>query len=473
MTVPVDIPPTMQINAWNPEGDNRGALAPIGRFAARRQVMSEQLRRFKRVLAPPVPVPLEDWRHPEVGWGLVLPDDDSIPVQARARGDDAPEPLRRLLAARPGSPVLRWSPHLQQLALRRYYDDGTAQDLLIATPTYGVARGCIPHYLLIYAAPSAIPWSVQYALNLALCVGRLDLAVEEGLGNYVDALLRDWAGAKSDVHAPVIWSTDHGSDDITWLMARAIANPLMEKYRADPDLAQVAHLKAAQASGVNLLTELTARRPGLVVTTSHGMTGPLSDAAALTAQLGLLVDADHQPVPLAQMKEWAPEGALWYAHACCAAGSDEASRYVDLLDVSGGAGRIVRDVAAHAGARIAPLPRMLLGQPAPLRAFVGHVEPTFDWTLRQPESGQVTTRALVDALYTQLYNQAVRTPVGWALRELYRQSGAFYGAWQEARGAVDRDEAGARERSLYRQLVAMDLQTLVVLGDPTVALPPL
>jgi hypothetical protein len=435
--------------------------------------MLEQLRRFKRTLAPPVPVPLEDWRHPEVGWGLVLPDDDNVPGPAKARGEDAPEPLRRLLAARKDAPVLRWSPQLQQLALRRYHEDGTAQDLLIATPTYGVGRGCIPHYLLLYAKPSVIPWAVQYALNLSLCVGRLDLTPAEGLDNYIQALLSDWAGANADVHVPLVWSTDHGNDDITWLMARAIANPLVEKYRADADLAQVVHLKAAQASGVNLLTELTGRRPGVVVTTSHGMTGPLSDPAALNAQLGLLVDAGLQSVPLAQLREWSPNGAIWYAHACCAAGSDAASRYVDLLDIGGGAGRIVHDVAIHAGACIAPLPSMLLGQPMPLRAFVGHVEPTFDWTLRQPESGQVTTRALLDALYNQLYSQTVRMPIGWALRELYRQSGAFYGAWQEARNAVDQDETGARERSLYRQLVAMDLQTLVILGDPTVALAPL
>jgi hypothetical protein len=45
---------------------------------------------------------------------------------------------------------------------------------------------------------------------------------------------------------------------------------------------------------------------------------------------------------------------------------------------------MLKNIAATAGARISPLPRALLGAEKPLRAFVGHVEPTFDWTLRDP-----------------------------------------------------------------------------------------
>ncbi|WGG48509.1 hypothetical protein [Rugamonas sp. DEMB1] len=59
--------------------------------------------------------------------GLLLPDDDALEPAAKARADDAPAPIRRLLAARPGSPVLRWSAKLANYYLRRYYADGTAQ----------------------------------------------------------------------------------------------------------------------------------------------------------------------------------------------------------------------------------------------------------------------------------------------------------------------------------------------------------
>jgi hypothetical protein len=50
---------------------------------------------------------LRDYCHPDVGWGLILPDDPRIPKEARGRADDAPEPIRALLAARPHAKVLR------------------------------------------------------------------------------------------------------------------------------------------------------------------------------------------------------------------------------------------------------------------------------------------------------------------------------------------------------------------------------
>jgi hypothetical protein len=357
--------------------------------------------------------------------------------------------------------------------LRRYYEDGPPEDLLTAAPRYGVARGCIPRYLLLYGTPATIPWAVQYALNLALCVGRLDLEPEEGLGNYVDALIDDWRGAASDSHAPLVWSVDHGQPDITWLMARTVADPLAARFMADAQLAASMQLKGRDATWANLITALSERRPGMIVTTSHGMTGPLDNSAAFAAQLGLPVDVNRQAVPLAAFKEWRPDGAIWYAHACCAAGSDRDTRFADLIEPGSGIRRILDGIALGAGARVSPLPRVLLGASTPLRAFVGHVEPTFDWTLRMPDSGQVLTNALWTALYNNLYRQAKRTPVSWALRDVFKESATLYGQWQRAVKDYNKEVPGARDLALFRQLAAMDLQTLVVLGDPTVALPSL
>lgn len=469
----IPVPTTVQINAWSPNSANTGPLMLQTTLGLQRHFIKEQLRPNAFELGPPEAPDPEDWRHPEVGWGLVLPDNPKLADDVKARGEDAPEPLRRLLAARGGAPVLRWSPTQTTLMLRRYYVDGPPEDLLAAAPTYGIGRSCIPRYLLLYGTPTAIPWVVQYALNLSLCVGRLDLTPEEGLGNYIDALLADWGSAHSDPSAPLVWSVDHGEADITWLMARAIADPLVERFKGDTELTKYLQLKDRDATGQNLLTALVERKPGLVITTSHGMTGPLGDGPALAAQLGLPVDASQQAVPLADFKKWQPDGAIWYAHACCAAGSDHTTRYIDLVPAGSGIRRILEGVAQGAGARVAPLPRALLGASAPLRAFIGHVEPTFDWTLRQPTTGQMLTCALKTALYKNLYQKKVRTPVAWALREVFKQSGALYGAWQDAMDADNKEVAGARDLALFRNLAARDLQTLVILGDPTVALRPL
>jgi hypothetical protein len=128
-------------------------------------------------------------------------------------------------------------------------------------------------------------------------------------------------------------------------------------------------------------------------------------------------------------------------------------------------------VALAAGSTVAPLPKALLGAPRPLRAFVGHVEPTFDWTLRDPNNKQVVTHILQSALYDNLYQQGMRTPIGYALKDVYKEAGAFYGAWQDAVRQINDNVTGMRDWALYRQLVAMDRQTMVILGDPTVAMP--
>lgn len=59
------------------------------------------------------------------------------------------------------------------------------------------------------------------------------------------------------------------------------------------------------------------------------------------------------------------------------------------------------------------------------------------------------------------------------MREVFTEAGAFYGAWQEAIAGINQNLPGMRGWALYRQLVAMDRRTLVILGDPTVSLPPL
>lgn len=462
----IERPVEVRINAWTV--DVAPAQELPGRTTwAQRQNLAGGTQQW---LAPGAPADPRDWRHPEVGWGLVLPDDDALTPAAKARADDAPL-LRPLLDERAGAPVLRWRPELRQGYLRRYYEDGSTQDLSAQAPSPGTAKGRIPQYLLIAASPRKIPWAVQYALNMSTFVGRIDFSDDAGLKNYVSALVNDWQGQAAQPHAPVVWRVDHGEPDITWLMARAVAGKLWDKFQQDSDLDERTLLKDGDATSAALAAALVAKTPALVVTTSHGMTGPLDNADMLKSQLGAPVDVGHQPLRLAQLAAWKPSGAIWYAHACCSAGADAPSRYQGLLPGDGLVGGMLNAVAAGAGAMVAPLPQALLGAEQPLRAFVGHVEPTFDWTLRDPLTRQVLTSVLTDALYTQLYQQDRPTPIGYALRNVYKEAGAFYGAWQDAVRDIDRDIPGMRDWALYRQLVALDRQTLVILGDPTVALP--
>lgn len=462
MNLPIERPAALRVNAWD------GAATPVQDLpAATPWALTSKASRAAQWLAPPETDP-RNWRDPDVGWGLVLPDNDTLDDAAKARGEDAPDPLKKLLADR-GGPVLRYRPELRVGHLRRHYPDQPPHDLSVQAPNPGTAPGRVPQYLLIYAPPDVIPWRVQYALNMSCCVGRLDLE-GDALANYVDALLHGFGAA--DARAPLVWSVDFGKPDITWLMARVVADKLADAFAKDADLTGRARIGEADATAAKLLAALHDRKPGLVITSSHGQTGPLADPTALKSRLGGMVDIDHGVIDVSALAGWAPEGAIWYAHACCSAGSDQQTRYAGLLPADGAVGALLAGIASAAGAMIAPLPRALLGAPKPLRAFVGHVEPTFDWTLRAPQTGQVLTHTLVNALWNQLYRPGPRTPVGLALARIYQEAGSFLSAWQTAKENVDAAVPQAKDWALYYQLVALDRQTLVILGDPTVTLAP-
>ncbi|MBZ9694913.1 hypothetical protein [Mesorhizobium sp. CO1-1-9] len=463
MNEPIERPLLLRANAWDGTKPLSQQLPPQSKWELRANAF-----RAAQWLAPPE-LDEREWRNPDVGWGLVVPENDALGAIEKARGDDLPEPLRTLLVDRPGSPVLRFRTDLGVGYLRRYYEDGTVQDLSAQGLTPGTGKGRIPRYLLIYASPARIPWAVQYALNMSCCVGRLDLDGDD-LANYVAALIHGFE--EVNAAAPLIWSVDHGAPDITWLMARAIGRKLYESYASDKDLNKRIWLRDADATLGQLTSAIEEHKPALIVTTSHGLTGPLNDPPSLRATLGSLVDVDHMPLTSNAPGLNAAAGAIWYSHACCSAGSDAETRYSGLLPVGGDVATMLTGVAAAAGATIAPLPRALLGRKRPIRAFVGHVEPTFDWTLRDPQNGQVVTHALITCLWNEIYRSGVRTPIGLALSRIYREAGSFLGGWRTAMENVNKAVPHARDWALYCQLVAMDRQALVILGDPTVALPP-
>jgi hypothetical protein len=381
---------------------------------------------------------------------------------------DAPECVRTLLKQRGDAPVFRYVSTLPPGVLRRYAADGSPSD-----PGVGGARGlapnALPKFLLIIGSPAEIPWSVQYRLQLDACVGRLDLP-PAGLEHYINALLADWNGADVQRTTPVVWSVDHGPQDITRLMRRTISEQLAKKFKADNEFSMSGGVLADDTStGAALLDALAARKPAFIATSSHGMTGPLDDSAAMLAALGVPVDRDHTLLPLSNVAgDAAAHGAIWYAHACCSAGCDATSKFDGVADATSTLGRTLTALT-QLGARTAPLPTQLLGAATPLRAFIGHVEPTFDWTLRDSRNRQVTTANIIDAFYGQL-QRASRPPIGLAMQVYYRAVGGLWRDVDNARKGVDAFTAGAVDELRRLKLVASDLESMVLLGDPTVTM---
>jgi hypothetical protein len=375
------------------------------------------------------------------------------------------------LRARDNAPVFRYAPtsahrftHLRNYTSRK--------DIAIdrRSPT-GVAPDALPQYLLLYASPAEIPWEFQYALNATCCAGRLDLK-GEALEHYLDALLNNWQASTPQINHAVVWAVDRGPGDITHLMRDAIAAKIFAALDGDEDLhGKVTFLdgRASETTSTQLIQKLAIERPALVVTTSHGQTGPVSDPNVMRAKLGLPIDQNGQPLdPDTLLASWQPDGAIWYAHACCSAGADSQTIFDGLVETGSAIDQVLKGVAAL-GATISPLPSALLGASSPLRAFVGHVEPTFDWTIRQPATGQHLTNNIVKALYNNLY---APKPVGLSFRDCYTPLGALSVEYDAAARAFNYGK-NTQPQMLYCRLAARDLQSMVILGDPTAVLPPL
>lgn len=461
-------PEHLLLDAW--AGGTTGVGGDVDEGAGRWSRRSP-LPRVDKHLFPGAPADPRDWKDPRVGWGLVLPDDEAVPATERGTAVDAPEPIRRLVAARAGAPVLRTRPD-RVGKLRRYAADGTFTDLEVAATEFGVEPGHLPRYLLLYGSPAAIPWDVQFLLNARFAVGRLDLA-GDALEHYVAALESDWAGSTADPFRSVVWATEFDSADISALMKRSIAKPVFDQLAADPTTAAGAvylgtkHEATAQA----LAGALAERVPGLIVTTSHGATGDATGGPTVDT-LGLPVDDAFVPVtPGVLLAGWQPNGAIWYAHACCSAGSSALTVFHGLFAPASSVGQLLASVAAL-GDQVAPLPRALLGHERPLRAFIGHVEPTFDWTMRERETGQILTGSIRQGLYDNLY-QPRPYPVGLAFEPFFAPIGALSVQQEQLRRRYAHEGGAEKDPELLAtQLAARDRMSMVILGDPTVVVHP-
>lgn len=415
--------------------------------------------------APPEHDPW-DWRAPQVGWGLLLPDADGFSVDDLVAAKDAPEPLQKLVEARGPAPVLRWRRDQPDILLRFYPGFAEPETIPIGGTPRGIGQGAIPSFLLLWGGPDRLPWRLQYALNLdpRIFAGRLPTMSDEALERYVTALLGEWDDPLAAHAQALVWATDHSSTDISALMRLVVAEPVLNAYAADGDITPQSWM-GADATAEQLAEALAAQSPDIVVSTSHGFTGPVG--APDRERLGWLVDADFRPTdPSALLAGWQPDGAIWYAHACCGAGSDSPSTFAGLFEKGSSLDDMLTEVAGL-GSLVAPLPIALLSATRPLRAFVGHVEPTYDWTIRDRPSQHALTADLVTALYNELM---LGRPVGWAMKAFHGRSGAEAAALDDARGDVLGGRADP-DAALAPRLRFLDRRSLVVLGDPAVALP--
>ncbi|WP_418276910.1 hypothetical protein ACNHYB_03060 [Isoptericola jiangsuensis] len=452
---------TLVADAWT------GAGEPAGEFARDLRPTTD-LVLGERTMRP-TPYDAWDWRSPKVGWALVAREPEGLSRQELVELVDLPGDVRRLVEAR-GGRVFRYRPGTTHADWTLTDYTNGMQPFTPAAPA-GAGADQLPMFLLIYGAPALVPWRIQFILNPVRYVGRLDL---EGaaLTRYVDALLGEWKDSAARWSSPVVWAVDHQVGEITTLMRDVVAQPIHDAFAGDHELRPTfLDGRSAPATIATLTAALAEHRPALVVSSSHGQTGPLGDLEAMRADLGKPVDHHHALLdPAALLEAWQPDGAVWFAQACCSAGADSPTAYEGL--VAGDLAATLRRVA-ELGALCAPLPRALLGADKPLRAFVGHVEPTFNWTLEFPPNRAQLTDSLRRSLYERLF---AGLPVGYSMEPHYDPIGSLLQAYRNAEKEYQVTFGDAArvplETTLYNRITAHDRASTVILGDPTVAIPP-
>lgn len=422
-----------------------------------------------------------DWRHPEIGWGLIVPEPEGYSHAELAAGDDLGEPLRELLRSRPDAPILRYRPRFSADLRNRFLRDWKhGEDVALEGSERGVAPGRLPYYLLIAASPEQIPWRLQTYLNGSSRVGRLDLDAV-GMERYVSALISDWneipprslkaseplESRRQAARRSVIWAVDHGGGDITSLMRQVLALEARAELDDYSDLSCRFLDGRRGEAGEDALRTALAREPvGLVLTSSHGYAEP--GDPHLKERLGLPVDEDFKPLDLAALvSETSPDGAVWLAQGCCTAGSSGESMFRGLFEPGSEMGSLWNGLETLGDIQ-APLPRALLGARRPARAFIGQVEPSFDWTLKHPRTLRGTAHPLVTAVTRRLFSGT--EPLGFSLMPWFERIAPLYMTWEQDLALLDLGEIEP-STLLYGRLAARDIQTTVLLGDPTVRLP--
>lgn len=459
---PIDPTASISIDGYT------GTEAVSGKFTNNVKPWALTKPTYGEKTARPGAIDEANWQHPEVGWGVILHEPEGLTPEQLATAADAPEPIQALVAAR-GGKVIRYrrGNTFSNWTLRDYAGGG---DLLTATSAEGMGPRQLPKYLLIYGSPKDVPWNIQHFLNPVRHVGRLDLEGDE-LANYVSALMNEWRDSTSSYTQPVVWAVDHMSGDITTLMRDTVAAPLRDALDDGEITPAFIDGSTSSATGAALLDALGANKPAFVITSSHGMTGPLDNLDAMAANLGVLVDQEHQRVtPESIVKSWEPDGAIWFAQACCSAGANNPTEYAGLFEAGTTLEQVLTGVSM-VGPMTSPLPRALLGAEKPLRAFIGHVEPTFNWTLSFPPNQQVLTSDLKKCLYQRL---CTGQPVGLAMSDYYPSIGTllltYLSERQNYESLVGAEAKPSLDMLVYSRVTAHDRASTVILGDPTVAM---
>jgi V8-like Glu-specific endopeptidase len=335
----------------------------------------------------------------------------------------------------------------------------------------------VPYFLLLVGDPQAIPFRVQYQLDVQYAVGRLWFDTLDEYRRYAHSVVAAETGKVQLPRRAAFFGVSSPDDRATGLSARSLVTPLAQALGGKPLPDQPAwDLRTAVGDGQATKAQLARLlggddTPALLFTASHGMAFPTGDTRQLPHQGALL--CQDWPGPLAWRKAIPPEH---YFAAEDVSGGARLAGLIAFHFACYGAGTPSRNEFAHiAGLEdfstpqpiVARLPRQLLAHPnGGALAVVGHVDRawgySFLWTNADPQ---------LQAFESALRHLMAGKPVGSAME-------AFNGRYAELSSDLDTEREDVKygktpddARLAETWTATNDARTYTVLGDPAVRLP--
>ena len=238
--------------------------------------------------------------------------------------------------------------------------------------------GAPPHHLLLLGGPERFPFAVVSWWSARRIVGVLDVA-DDPLGplswpavhRYARKVCDQAAGQHAISRRALVYA--FRSDGATRRSYEKLATPLLQ-YLTDQALKLPAATQAPlrllgdAATTHGLIDTLRTERPALVLTCTHGLEYPPDPKL-----WGALTSVDHSkpsgsPLSVDSITVGEPfaEGGVVFAFACFSAGIPDKSALIELVSPN--------QADPIQVPRIAPLPRLILGQDRGPLAFIGHVD---------------------------------------------------------------------------------------------------
>lgn len=323
----------------------------------------------------------------ETGWGVVFP----------ASEDGRWEAVREALA-----PLLHHRrAEATRLDERRYreltYRPGESKLHFLAR--HGVGPGPVdpdrlPYYLLLVGGPDALPFRMQFQLDVQYAVGRLAFDTPEEYARYAESAVRLESAPPPRRRTASFFGVANHGDRATERSLKSLIEPLADGFAASRPHWSCDRVLAGAATKAALLERLGGERtPSILFSASHGVGFPAADRRQRGHQGAILCQdwpgpldwrgpiledhylaGDHLP------SDAGPEGLIAFHFACYSAGTPRHDSF---------AARRGRRAAIASDDFIARLPQRLLGHPGgSALAVVGHVDQAWGYSFDWPRAGE-------------------------------------------------------------------------------------